>query len=121
MLKQEVVYIYKGNKKSFGFYPQGSPGWAEHITFEFLYKEPRKIMLLGAGFSSCSTVVAALAGLEPWTIPQVKFEKYRIKNVKNITKKSVWLEFEAFGSLYIGNKIQPSARGGGGYSLIWAI
>ena len=50
---------------------QGSPGWAEHILFEFLHKEPRKIMFLGAGFSSCSTVVAALAGLDQWAIPQV--------------------------------------------------
>ena len=32
-------------------------------------------MLLGAGYSSCSTVVAALAGLEPWTIPQVQCDK----------------------------------------------
>ncbi|KAL9979471.1 hypothetical protein ACROYT_G017142 [Oculina patagonica] len=52
---------------------RGSTGWAEHIIFEFLYKEPRKIMLLGAGFSSCSTVVAALAGLEPWAIPQISY------------------------------------------------
>ena len=44
--------------------------------FEFLYNSPRKIMLLGAGFSSCSTVVAALAGLDPWAIPQVR-ELYR--------------------------------------------
>ena len=33
-------------------------------------------MLFGAGFSSCSIVVAALAGLEPWAIPQVR-ELYR--------------------------------------------
>jgi len=54
---------------------KGSPGWAEHIVFEFLHNEPRKIMFLGAGYSSCSTVVAALAGLEPWAIPQVQCEK----------------------------------------------
>lgn len=44
--------------------------------FEFLYNSSRKIMLLGAGFSSCSRVVAALAGLDPWAIPQVR-ELYR--------------------------------------------
>ena len=58
-----------------GLYLQGSPGWAEHIIFEFLHNKPRKIMLLGAGYSSCSTVVAALAGLEPWAIPQVQCDK----------------------------------------------
>jgi len=52
---------------------KGSPGWAEHIVFEFLHNEPRKIMFLGAGYSSCSTVVAALAGLEPWAIPQISY------------------------------------------------
>jgi len=30
-------------------------------------------MFLGAGYSSCSTVVAALAGLEPWAIPQISY------------------------------------------------
>ena len=61
--------------ETLGFYLQGSPGWAEHIIFEFLHNEPRKIMFLGAGYSWCSTVVAALAGLEPWAIPQVQCDK----------------------------------------------
>jgi len=52
---------------------RGSPGWAEHIVFEFLHNPPRKIMFLGAGYSSCSTVVAALAGLDPWAIPQISY------------------------------------------------
>ena len=64
-----------GIKEAFGYFLQGSPGWAEHIIFEFLHNEPRKIMFLGAGYSWCSTVVAALAGLEPWTIPQVQCDK----------------------------------------------
>ena len=65
-----------GIKEALGFYLQGSSGWAEHIIFEFLHhNEPRKIMILGAGYSSCSTVVAALVGLEPWAIPQVQCDK----------------------------------------------
>ena len=42
-------------------------------------------MFLGAGFSACSTVVAALAGLEPWAIPQVQCQK-KDNEIKEITK-----------------------------------
>ncbi|XP_068722865.1 gamma-aminobutyric acid type B receptor subunit 1-like isoform X2 [Montipora capricornis] len=52
---------------------RGFPGWAEHVLFEFLHNPPRKIMLLGAGYSFCSTVIAALAGLDPWKIPQISY------------------------------------------------
>ncbi|XP_031555480.1 gamma-aminobutyric acid type B receptor subunit 2-like [Actinia tenebrosa] len=52
---------------------RGSPGWTEHLLYQFLSSSPRKIMLLGAGYSSCSTVVAALAGLNPWRIPQISY------------------------------------------------
>lgn len=52
---------------------RGFQGWAEHILFQFLQNPPRKIMLLGAGYSVCSTVVAALAGLELWKIPQISY------------------------------------------------
>lgn len=67
---------------------QGSPGWAEHILFEFLHKQPRKIMFLGAGFSSCSTVVAALAGLDQWAIPQVyRGENYIVNEIAPLFTK----------------------------------
>lgn len=74
-----IKLVGLGINEARGFYSQGSPGWAEHIIFEFLHNEPRKIMFLGAGYSSCSTVVAALAGLEPWAIPQVHCVKKKHK------------------------------------------
>lgn len=45
-------------------------------------------MFLGAGFSSCSTVVAALAGLEPWEIPQVHCVKQR--NISSGKRKGIF-------------------------------
>ncbi|XP_020897182.1 gamma-aminobutyric acid type B receptor subunit 1 isoform X3 [Exaiptasia diaphana] len=52
---------------------KGSQGWTEHLLFKFISTPPRKVMFLGAGYSKCSTVMAAMAGLKPWRIPQISY------------------------------------------------